>query len=271
MKDTSIVGDLINFRGLVYSPINENGVIFLFGRVTEDLNMYIEEIKPGFPDCVARRFVGKGWERISIEFEYRSSNFRDHKHDPKECDVLVCWENDWVECPIEVIELKKEIKDLENTPVERPNTRIDKGQPSLQDQVKSYPEKVQKLFELFDQKVKEISDEIWNKAKRTGGGATYYSPVRVFLDVVFQKQGLNVYLFTRGETLDGVKSHEQRSWGAKWGNIHLRDEKDLDVVLEAVKKSYKLINEAIKHNEPTSWGSSLTSPADKSNEQDFVA
>lgn len=27
-KDRSIVGDLINFRGLVYSPINEDGVIF---------------------------------------------------------------------------------------------------------------------------------------------------------------------------------------------------------------------------------------------------
>jgi hypothetical protein len=39
MNDKNVVGDLINFRGLVYSPTNENGVIFLFGRVTEDLNM----------------------------------------------------------------------------------------------------------------------------------------------------------------------------------------------------------------------------------------
>lgn len=48
MAKKSIVGDLINFRGLVYSPMNENGVIFLFGKVVEDLNMYIEEIKPGY-------------------------------------------------------------------------------------------------------------------------------------------------------------------------------------------------------------------------------
>ena len=27
MKEKSIVGDLIDFRGLVYSPVNENGVI----------------------------------------------------------------------------------------------------------------------------------------------------------------------------------------------------------------------------------------------------
>jgi hypothetical protein len=27
MADSSVVGDLINFRGLVYAPTNENGVI----------------------------------------------------------------------------------------------------------------------------------------------------------------------------------------------------------------------------------------------------
>jgi hypothetical protein len=42
-EDRSIVGSLINFRGLVYSPVNEQGVVFLFGRVLDDLNMYIEE------------------------------------------------------------------------------------------------------------------------------------------------------------------------------------------------------------------------------------
>ena len=97
MKEKSIVGDLINFRGLVYSPTNENGVIFLFGKVTEDINMYIEEIKPGFPDCIGRRFAGKGWERVSIEFEYKSSHFLQHGHDSNKCDVIVCWEHDWPE------------------------------------------------------------------------------------------------------------------------------------------------------------------------------
>lgn len=68
----SLVGDLINFRGLVYSPLNENGVVFLFGKVAEDLNMYVEEIKPGFPDCIARRFTGKGWERLRRLWEGQS-------------------------------------------------------------------------------------------------------------------------------------------------------------------------------------------------------
>lgn len=50
----SIVGSLINFRGMVYSPINEQGVVLLFGKVLKDLNMYVEEIKTGNPDCVAK-------------------------------------------------------------------------------------------------------------------------------------------------------------------------------------------------------------------------
>ena len=66
-NNKSIVGDLINFRGLVYSPVNESGVVFLFGKVVEDLNMYIKEIKPGYPDCIARRFVGNGWEQPVAE------------------------------------------------------------------------------------------------------------------------------------------------------------------------------------------------------------
>lgn len=116
-KERSIVGDLINFRGLVYGPMNENGVIFLFGKVIEDLNMYIEEIKPGFPDCIARRFTGRGWEKVLIEFEFRSSHFQDHKHDPKGCDIVVCWEHNWPECPPEVIELRNVIKGLPSKPI----------------------------------------------------------------------------------------------------------------------------------------------------------
>lgn len=111
-KGESRVGELIKFRGLVYAPINEQGVIFVFSKIIEDLNMYIEEIKTGFPDAVGRRFNGKGWIRENIEFEFKSSHFREHGHNPKECDIIVCWEHDWKECPIEVIELKSLIKKL---------------------------------------------------------------------------------------------------------------------------------------------------------------
>lgn len=37
-KERSVVGDLINFRGLVYSPVNEQGVVYLFSKVAASHN-----------------------------------------------------------------------------------------------------------------------------------------------------------------------------------------------------------------------------------------
>ena len=111
-RKRSIVGDPLNFEGLIYGPLNENGVIFLFSKVHDKLGINIEAIQPGFPDAKGRRKVRKGWEDIWIEFEFKSSNFKVHGHDPKGCDAIICWEHDWKECPIEVIELKSKIEEL---------------------------------------------------------------------------------------------------------------------------------------------------------------
>jgi len=108
----SIAGDPINFEGLMYGPLNENGVIFLFSKIHDKLGINIEAIQPSFPDAKGRRKARRGWEDIWIEFEFKSSNFKIHNHDPKECDVIVCWEHDWKDCPIEVIELKTKIEEL---------------------------------------------------------------------------------------------------------------------------------------------------------------
>jgi len=109
--EESIVGEVINFRGLVYAPINEQGVIFLFSKVSKDLNIEIEEIKTGFPDAIGRVKTSRGYARRTIEFEYKSSHY---DHLPEKCDIIVCWEHDWTECPkeIEVISLKDAIKEL---------------------------------------------------------------------------------------------------------------------------------------------------------------
>jgi hypothetical protein len=55
-----------------------------------------------------------GWQRVRIEFEFESRNFRDHGHPSTGCDVIVCWRHNWPECPgqIEVVELSKIIKSL---------------------------------------------------------------------------------------------------------------------------------------------------------------
>lgn len=110
-RKRSIVGDPINFEGLIYGPLNENGVIFLFSKIHDKLGINIEAIQAAYPDAKARRKTGKGWEDVWIEFEYKSSSFKAHKHDSKECDMIVCWEHDWKNCPVEVIELKKIIQE----------------------------------------------------------------------------------------------------------------------------------------------------------------
>ena len=45
----SIVGDAINFRGMVYGPVNEMGVVALFATVCEEMGFIIEEIRANFP------------------------------------------------------------------------------------------------------------------------------------------------------------------------------------------------------------------------------
>jgi hypothetical protein len=109
-------GAPINFRGLRHAPTNEQGVVYLFGIVSYELGIIVELVQAAYPDCEAMRCVDTErdrWQRVRIEFEYRSSNFRDHKHDPTLCDLIVCWEHNWPECPLEVLELRSVIDSLE--------------------------------------------------------------------------------------------------------------------------------------------------------------
>jgi hypothetical protein len=108
-------GNPIDFRGLRHEPVNEQGVVFLFGVVARELGYMVEAVQTGYPDCEAKRQVGKGkWERVRIEFEFESRNFRDQGHNADECDIIVCWRHNWPDCPIEVVELATEIKNLPN-------------------------------------------------------------------------------------------------------------------------------------------------------------
>jgi hypothetical protein len=109
-------GPPVNFRGLRHAPINEDGVVFLFGMVSYELGFIVEAVHASYPDCEAKRCVDQRqqrWQRVRIEFEYQSSSFRDHGHDAACCDVVVCWEHNWAECPLEVIELRRVIDQLE--------------------------------------------------------------------------------------------------------------------------------------------------------------
>jgi len=56
--------------------------------------------------CLERRCRERG-----IGFEVTELGLGE-KLQPKECDLIVCWEHDWTECPIEVLELKEAIRRL---------------------------------------------------------------------------------------------------------------------------------------------------------------
>lgn len=94
---------------LRYAPTNELGVVFLFSHLCKRMQLHIESIQAAFPDCIARQRVGGKERRIRIEFEYRSSNFRAHRHSVDGCDWIVCWEDDWPDVPasIKVVELRQ--------------------------------------------------------------------------------------------------------------------------------------------------------------------
>lgn len=109
-------GSFLNFRGLLHAPMNENGVIFLFGMVALELGYVVESITPGFPDCEAKRRISRSsdtWERARIEFEFESRSFMTHGHNVAKCDVIVCWKDNWPDCPIEVLELQTAIHSLD--------------------------------------------------------------------------------------------------------------------------------------------------------------
>jgi len=94
-----------------YAPENELGVVFLFSQVARKKQFIIKEIRTSYPDCIAHRRSGDMDKLIRIEFEYRSSSFKAHRHNVKNCDCIVCWHHDWPDCPIkEVIELKKDFQ-----------------------------------------------------------------------------------------------------------------------------------------------------------------
>src|SRR5882724_3433423 len=106
MTDRPVYGPLIRPYPMIHGPINENGVLYLFGTVSERLGFVVTLIQGAFPDCYAMRLVDVDrWQPVRIEFEYESRNFLKHMHDPSGCDIIVCWKHNWPECPLEVIEL----------------------------------------------------------------------------------------------------------------------------------------------------------------------
>jgi hypothetical protein len=95
------------------APTNEMGVMFLFGAVAREMGFMMMRLQAAFPDGEAYREVEPGrWQRVRIEFEFESRNFLAHLHPISGCELIVCWEHNWPECPMEVVELKNLLPEL---------------------------------------------------------------------------------------------------------------------------------------------------------------
>ena len=115
MQDRAVYGDPLLMPGMAHAPTNEAGVLFAFGVLAGRLGFAVKRWQVAFPDCVAVREMAKGqWQDQNVEVEFESKNFLRHGHDPKKCDVIVCWVHNWPECPewIEVVELRKEVESI---------------------------------------------------------------------------------------------------------------------------------------------------------------
>ena len=102
------IGRPIQIDGMAYAPTNEQGTVFLFGRLSSRMGIQVEEMNTRFPDCI-------GWyrgKRVRIEIEYRASEYAAHRHPPRGADVSGCLENDWEHRPkayqrLQIIDLKR--------------------------------------------------------------------------------------------------------------------------------------------------------------------
>ena len=84
-------------------PKNEQGVVILFQELSREMGYKIKSVQVPFPDAVITDRDGKEYK---VEFEYFSSNFNSHKHDPSKCDLIICWTNNMSNPPVDTISLK---------------------------------------------------------------------------------------------------------------------------------------------------------------------
>jgi hypothetical protein len=69
----------------------------------------VERLKVGrYPDCETLRQAPqtKRYTKCFIAFEVNSAAFQRDLSRQEICDLLVCWEHDWPDCPLEVLSLK---------------------------------------------------------------------------------------------------------------------------------------------------------------------
>lgn len=218
----NIVGEPINFRGLTYAPVNEQGVVLLFGMLAKELGFHVQLVRQGYPDCKAVRSLGDGrYEEVNIEFEFRSSSFKTHLESETKTDFIVCWEHNWRDCPstIQVLELRSLIQSGQLSSVPAAETDQEEGEHkitySLEDLIKENWKQSHQLLEQFEKALKKLG-KFHRKVNKFY--LTYsLSGERSTVEIVPQRQALKVYLrpkkrCLKSQTLELVSCEHIGHW-----------------------------------------------------------
>jgi len=85
-------------------PENELEVMLLFAQESKNAGAKIISATGKFPDAII------SWNEVEykVEFEYKAMNFRNHQHDPRKCDLIICWEDDYPDSVLPVIPLSED-------------------------------------------------------------------------------------------------------------------------------------------------------------------
>src|SRR5579859_479740 len=111
--DQPMYGAPLGLPFMAFAPLSELAVVFMCGAMAMKLGFTMLRMPGTFPDAEAMRSTdGKRCQLVRVEFELESRNFLRHAHDPKKCDLIICWEHNWPECPLPVLELKTLVKQM---------------------------------------------------------------------------------------------------------------------------------------------------------------
>jgi hypothetical protein len=231
--EPSIVGEPINRFGFIFAPVNREGVGTFFAKVAERLRIEIEEVRPSAPHCIARRQTTRGWEQVAIIYTYKSGDQQGRTSALLVCDVLVCWQHDWPDCALEVIELR----------TVGPQTRFRANRTGERERLGGYLVRqlapIRRLFRHLDQGIEALASDIvaqTTKGRHGAGGVSYYAPKLRFCRVDFRRNGgwLTLSVFTGGQPGQGIKP----SVSEPWGLFRVGTEADLPRALGLVKAAY---------------------------------
>ena len=88
----------------MFVPENEMGVVVLFSQLCKEYGFEIRSVRIAYPDAI----VARGKIEYRTEFEFVSSNYFLHRHDVRDCDLVICWKHDAEDLAIPVIELSRD-------------------------------------------------------------------------------------------------------------------------------------------------------------------